>query len=263
MSVILDIDLDHFPLFDQPLDELERLLTWAGRPVDFVVEHHHKAYKRWKQMVTAHVVELPHLIIHVDEHHDMLSERQPANCGNFVYFAMRYWSDCQVVWVTPQPIDYPDIWLSDDGWEHVSSRFDCAKQFRRHWAKPDVVSRDPLKASVPEKANADIWITEVGRNVATRKDQAVAEREAAAVLVKLYVMAMAQGIRCACNGSRRRTPRVRNRVSASSGATAHRAPRIMPSRPWPSRSARPRSISAGSRWVMAGGGIKRQCSKLA
>jgi hypothetical protein len=88
-------------------------------------------------MVTAHVVEPPHLIIHVDEHHDMLSERQPANCGNF---AMRYWSDCQVVWVTPQPIDYPDIWLSNDAWQAVSSRFDCAKCFRRHWPKPDVVS---------------------------------------------------------------------------------------------------------------------------
>jgi len=140
MSVILDIDLDYFALFDQPLDELERLLTWAGRPVDFAVEHHHKAYQRWKQMVTAHVVELPHLIIHVDEHHDMLSESQPANSGNFVYFAMRYWPECQVVWVTPQPIDYPDIWLSDDAWEAVSSRFDCAKRFRRHWPKPDVVS---------------------------------------------------------------------------------------------------------------------------
>jgi hypothetical protein len=82
---------------DQPLDVLERLLTRAGRPVDFVVEHHHRADKRWKQLVTARVVELPHLIIHVDEHHAMLSERQPANCGNFVYFAMRCWSDCQVV----------------------------------------------------------------------------------------------------------------------------------------------------------------------
>jgi hypothetical protein len=53
MSVILDIDLDYFPLFDQPLGELERLLTWAGRPVDFVVEHHHEAFKRWKRMVAA------------------------------------------------------------------------------------------------------------------------------------------------------------------------------------------------------------------
>ena len=87
MSVILDMDLDYFPLFDQPLAELERLLTWAGRPVDFVVEHHHEAFKRWKRMVATHVVQPPHLIIHADEHHDMLSERPPANLGNFLYYA--------------------------------------------------------------------------------------------------------------------------------------------------------------------------------
>ena len=86
MSVILDIDLDYFPLFDQPLGELERLLTWAGRPVDFVVEHHHEAFKRWKRMVATHTVEPPHLILHADEHHDMPSERPPANFGNFLYF---------------------------------------------------------------------------------------------------------------------------------------------------------------------------------
>ena len=55
--------------------------------------------------------------------------------------------------------------------------------------------RDLLKKSVPTKADVDIWITEIGRNIAHRKDQPVAEREAAAALVTLYVMALAQGIR--------------------------------------------------------------------
>ena len=55
--------------------------------------------------------------------------------------------------------------------------------------------RDLLKKSAPTKANADIWISEIGRNIAPRKDQPAAEREAAAALVKLYVMALAQGIR--------------------------------------------------------------------
>jgi hypothetical protein len=152
MSVILDIDLDYFPLFDQPLDELERLLAWAGRPVDFVVEQHHEAYRRWKQMVATHVVQPPRLIIHVDEHHDMMSERPPANLGNFVYFAMRHWPDCRVVWVMPQPIDYPDLWLSDDAWAAVSSRFECARRFRRRWPKPDVVS----VCTSPEFIDADL-----------------------------------------------------------------------------------------------------------
>lgn len=55
--------------------------------------------------------------------------------------------------------------------------------------------RDVLQASAPEKVKADVWITEIGRNVAHRKDQSVAEQEAAAALVKMYVMALAQGIR--------------------------------------------------------------------
>lgn len=56
--------------------------------------------------------------------------------------------------------------------------------------------RTLLKESAPEKANADLWITEIGRDISRRKDQAAAEREAAATFVKLYVMAAAQGIRC-------------------------------------------------------------------
>ena len=56
--------------------------------------------------------------------------------------------------------------------------------------------RDVLAQSAPEKADAGIWITELGRNIARRKDQAIAEREAAAAMVKLYVMGIAQGIRC-------------------------------------------------------------------
>jgi hypothetical protein len=55
---------------------------------------------------------------------------------------------------------------------------------------------DVLKQSAPEKVDASVWITEVGRNIAKRKNQPEAEREAAAVLVKLYVMAIAQGLRC-------------------------------------------------------------------
>jgi len=140
MSVILDIDLDYFTLFEQPACELERLLVWADRPVDFIVQHHHEAYRRWKQMVTAGAVGRPHLIIHVDEHHDMMFERPPANFGSYVYFAMRHWPECRVIWVTPQPIDYPNLWLSEDAWQAVSSRFERARRFNGQSPKPDLVS---------------------------------------------------------------------------------------------------------------------------
>ena len=56
--------------------------------------------------------------------------------------------------------------------------------------------RGTVKKHAPEKANADIWITEIGRNIARRKDQAAAEREAAAALIKIYTLSFAQGIRC-------------------------------------------------------------------
>jgi len=40
----------------------------------------------------------------------------------------------------PQPIDYPDMWLSAEAWDTVSSRFSHFKRFRQQWPKPDLVS---------------------------------------------------------------------------------------------------------------------------
>ncbi len=139
-SVILDIDLDYFGLFDRPLRELEGVLEWAERPVDFIVRHHHEALLRWKRMVKVHAIGSPHFIIHVDEHHDMMSERPPINFGNFLFFAMRHWPDCRVCWITPQPIDRPDMWLSIDAWNDVASRFERSKSIKPHWPKPDLVT---------------------------------------------------------------------------------------------------------------------------
>jgi hypothetical protein len=56
--------------------------------------------------------------------------------------------------------------------------------------------RDALKMHAPEKANAEIWITEVGRRLAQQGRHPVSEEQAAIDLVKLYVMALAQGISC-------------------------------------------------------------------
>jgi len=140
MSVILDIDLDYFALFEHPGRELDRLLAWAARPVDFVVQHHHEAYARWRRMVAAGAIGRPGLIIHADEHHDMMSDRPPANFGSFLYFAMRHWPECRVVWLTRQPIDHPHMWLSEDAWGAVSSRFECARRLSRQWPKPHLVT---------------------------------------------------------------------------------------------------------------------------
>lgn len=140
MSVILDIDLDYFALFEDPEAELDRLLGWAARPVDFVVQHHHEADAQWRQMVTRRTLGRPDFIIHADEHHDMMGERPPVGFGNFLYFAMRHWPQCQVAWLTPQPIDSSDMWLPSDAWDAVSTRFECLRRFRRRWPRPDLVS---------------------------------------------------------------------------------------------------------------------------
>jgi hypothetical protein len=54
--------------------------------------------------------------------------------------------------------------------------------------------RDMLKASAPERAGAEIWITEVARRVENRKGHVVTEQDAAKALAKIYTMAIAQGI---------------------------------------------------------------------
>ena len=53
--------------------------------------------------------------------------------------------------------------------------------------------RDMLKSSAPDRADAEIWITEVGRRIEKKKDRVVTEQEAANALVKVYTMAIAEG----------------------------------------------------------------------
>ena len=105
MSCILDIDLDYFRLFNDPIRRLDEVLGWAGRPVDLIVDEHHKVLKYWDRAIEKGVIEAPTFILHVDEHHDMLSEQPPVLFGNFLYFAMRKWPDCRVHWLTENPID--------------------------------------------------------------------------------------------------------------------------------------------------------------
>ena len=75
MSCILDIDLDYFRLFNDPIRRLDKVLGWARRPVDVIVDEHHKVLKHWDRAIEKGVIEAPTFILHVDEHHDMLSEQ--------------------------------------------------------------------------------------------------------------------------------------------------------------------------------------------
>ena len=61
MSCILDIDLDYFRLFNDPIRRLDKVLGWARRPVDVIVDEHHKVLKHWDRAIEKGVIEGSHL----------------------------------------------------------------------------------------------------------------------------------------------------------------------------------------------------------
>ena len=140
LSSILDIDLDYFRFFDQPIDRLEKLLGWAQRPVDAVFEHHHEALKFWSTAVERGVIDSPRFILHADEHHDLLGEQLPVNPGNFMFFAMRRWPRCKVHWLVQRRIDSPKQWLSEEAWKPLARRFTSGPHRPRAWPRPQLVT---------------------------------------------------------------------------------------------------------------------------
>ena len=58
------------------------------------------------------------------------------------------------------------------------------------------ILRSMLKAAAPERANAEIWMTEVGHRLVSNKNRTVTEHDAAVALARMYTMAVAQGITC-------------------------------------------------------------------
>ena len=140
MSCILEIDLDYFRLSNDPIRRLDEILGWARRPVDFIVDEHHKVLKYWDRAIAKGVIEAPTFILHIDEHHDMLDEQPPVLFGNFLYFAMRKWPDCRVHWLTENPIDDPSMWLSEDAWASVGDRFRFGSSLNSKWPMPELVS---------------------------------------------------------------------------------------------------------------------------
>jgi hypothetical protein len=56
--------------------------------------------------------------------------------------------------------------------------------------------RSMLEDAAPQRADAEIWMTEVGHRVSSREGRAVTDKDAAGSLAKMYTMAIAQGITC-------------------------------------------------------------------
>jgi len=139
MYSILDIDLDYFNLMPDAANHFRRLLTWADRPMAMVVERHNHAFAQWRNRWRTDGIAPSH-ILHVDEHHDMMDQRQQANIGNFIFHAMSMWPKCRVHWLVQKAIDSPCMWLEDEMWDSLRRRFSHGRNRPARWPKPDVVS---------------------------------------------------------------------------------------------------------------------------
>jgi len=139
MYSILDIDLDYFNEMPDAAHRLEQLLNWAACPVSIVVERHNHAFARWRKRWQTHNIAPSH-ILHVDEHHDMMDQRQQTNIANFMYHAMRMWPQCRVHWLVQHPIDSPAMWLDEEAWDSLRRRFSHGPHRPARWPKPDIVS---------------------------------------------------------------------------------------------------------------------------
>ena len=150
MCSILDIDLDYFNTIRDPVQRLGKLLTWAGRPVDFIVEKHYAVLKRWQEHIRRRGLPCPTHILHIDEHHDMMDEQAVPNIANVMVHALRRWPQCRLHWLVEQPIDSPEMWLSGNTWDQLAPRFSMGPHKPRSWPRPDLVSVCTSPSFVPK-----------------------------------------------------------------------------------------------------------------
>ena len=139
MYSILDIDLDYFNLMSDATQCLHEMLTWASCPAFIIVERHNHAFAQWRKRCQKQGITPSH-ILHVDEHHDMMDQRQQTNIGNFMYHAMCLWQDCRVHWLVQEAIDSPSMWLEEEAWDLLQYRFSYGPHRPARWPKPHLVS---------------------------------------------------------------------------------------------------------------------------
>ncbi|HCE46688.1 MAG TPA: hypothetical protein DET40_24335 [Lentisphaeria bacterium] len=140
VTSILDIDLDYFNLVSDPVQELSEMLAWANRPVDILADKHADAMRRWVELVASGKLSSPSHILHADEHHDMMDQKSSINIANVMYHAMSRWPKCRVYWMTQDSIDTPAMWLDDNVWKRLRTRFRTGNKRPRKWPTPDFLS---------------------------------------------------------------------------------------------------------------------------
>lgn len=56
--------------------------------------------------------------------------------------------------------------------------------------------RSMLQEAAPDRADAELWMTEIGHRLASSPDHTITEQDAAKALAKIYTMSLAQGFAC-------------------------------------------------------------------
>jgi hypothetical protein len=139
MYSILDIDLDYFNLMPDAAQRLHEMLRWANCSVSIIVKRHNHAFAHWRKRCQEDGITPSH-ILHVDEHHDMMDQRQQTNIGNFMCHAMCLWQGCWVHWLVQEAIDSPSMWLEEETWDLLKHRFSYGPNRPARWPKPHLVS---------------------------------------------------------------------------------------------------------------------------
>ena len=140
MGSVLDIDLDYFNLVNNPRQELINLLMWGNKSVEIIVENHNEVLPRLKKMLNNKKLDELYYILHVDEHHDLMDEKNSVNIANFSFHVMTFWENCKLHWLVQNPIDTPEMWISDAAWNKLKNRFTYGETIPEKWPKPDIVS---------------------------------------------------------------------------------------------------------------------------
>jgi len=140
VTSILDIDLDYFNLASDPIRALSEMLVWANRPIDVLADNHADAMRRWVKLVASGKLSPPTHILHADEHHDMMDQKNTINVANVMYHAMSRWPKCRVYWMVEDSIDTPAMWLDNDVWKRLRTRFSMGAQCPRKWPAPGFLS---------------------------------------------------------------------------------------------------------------------------
>jgi len=119
--------------------------------VDAIVNEHHEALRVWIAAIKKGDVDTPQWILHVDEHHDMLSERLPI--GSVTSSTLRCGGGgVPRALVGGVQDDSPRMWLSDEAWTSVRRRFRYATHLCHTWPKPDMMTVCTSPGFVPRGA---------------------------------------------------------------------------------------------------------------